>query len=281
MSEIAAFAPPADLKRVGMISGNGIYPETFARAARAAGIETIVSAAFENETEPHLLELVDTLEWMRVGQLGKMIKFFKKHDIEYAVMVGQIAPKNLFDLRPDLRLLKMLSKIKERNAESLFTGIANELEKEGVELISAVSYLDKFLPAAGQIAGPELSERQEDDATYGIRMAKEISRLDIGQTVIVKKGTVLAVEAFEGTNEAIKRGGAMGKGEALMAKVSKPNQDVRFDVPCVGPDTVDTAAEAGVKAIAIEAGCTLLLGQTEIIEKCEALGISLVAVDAE
>ena len=265
------------LSTVGMIAGNGIYPETFARAARAAGVAKIVVAAFHDETEPHVKELVDAVDWFRVGQLGKMIKFFKEQGVEKAVMVGQIAPKNLFDLRPDLRTLKMLGRVKERNAESLFGAIGEELAKDGIELISATTYLDDLLPEPGHVCGPELSERQQEDAAFGFRIAKETSRLDIGQTVVVKKGTVLAVEAFEGTNEAIKRGGNLGKGEAMMVKVSKPNQDFRFDVPVVGPATIEIATEAGVNAIIVEADCTLLLGKEEVVRLCDQHGVTVMA----
>ena len=262
---------------IGMIAGNGLYPGIFARAARRAGVGTLVAAAFVDETDPVLGELVDRLEWMRVGQLGKMIKVFKSHGVKRAVMVGQIAPKNLFDLRPDLRLLKMLSRVKERNAESLFAGIAGELEADGITLLPATTFLDDLLPGPGHVCGPALSARQEEDAAYGFRIAKEVSRLDIGQTVVVKKGTVLAVEAFEGTNEAIKRGGGLGKGEAMMVKVSKPRQDFRFDVPVVGPATIETAAGSGVNAIVVEAGCTLLLGKDDIFRLCREKKVSLVA----
>tara|TARA_R110000850_G_scaffold102678_1_gene212156 strand:+ start:3845 stop:4681 length:837 start_codon:yes stop_codon:yes gene_type:complete len=265
------------LSIIGMIAGNGIYPETFAQAARKAGVKTIAAAAFDNETEPHLVDLVDAIEWLRVGQLGKMIKFFKAHDVKHAVMVGQIAPKNLFDLRPDLRTLKMLSKVKERNAETLFSAIGDEMAKDGIELLPATTYLDDLLPEEGHVCGPPLSDRQKDDAAYGFQIAKETSRLDIGQTVVVKKGTVLAVEAFEGTNEALKRGGALGKGEAMMVKVSKPNQDFRFDVPVVGPETIETAVKAGVNSIVVEAGCTLLLGKGEIEHLCDENRVSIVA----
>lgn len=261
---------------VGMIAGNGLYPGTFARAARAAGVSHLVAAAFVDETDPVLGELVDRIEWMRVGQLGKMIRHFKSHGVAQAVMVGQIAPKNLFDLRPDLRLLKMLSRVKERNAESLFVAIAGELEADGIVLLPATTFLEDLLPGPGHVCGPALSARQEEDAAYGFRIAKEVSRLDIGQTVVVKKGTVLAVEAFEGTNEAIQRGGGLGRGGAMMVKVSKPKQDFRFDVPVVGPLTIETAAASGVSAIVVEAGCTLLLGKEEVFRLCRERKVSLV-----
>lgn len=263
---------------VGMIAGNGIYPETFVRAARKAGVTSLVAAAFTNETEPALAGLVDHLEWMRVGQLGKMIKHFKAHGVTAVVMVGQIAPKNLFDLRPDLRLLKMLSRVKERNAETLFAAIAGELEKDGISLLPATTFLEDLLPSAGPVCGPALSERQKSDAAFGFRIAKEMSRLDIGQTVIVKKGTVLAVEAFEGTNDAIIRGGGLGKGEAMMVKVSKPRQDFRFDVPVIGPATIETAATAGVNAIVVEARSTLMLGKDEVVRLCQEKKVSLFAI---
>ena len=173
---------------VGMIAGNGLYPGTFARAARKSGVGKIVAAAFVNETDPALSDLVDQIEWMRVGQLGKMIRHFKTHGVNRAVMVGQIAPRNLFDLRPDLRTLKMLSRVKERNAESLFSAIASEMEVDGITLMPATTFLEDLLPGPGHVCGPALSERQEEDAIFGFRIAKEISRLDIGQTVVVKKG---------------------------------------------------------------------------------------------
>lgn len=263
---------------VGMIAGNGIYPATFAIAARKAGVPTLVAAAFIDETSPELQGLVDHIEWLRVGQLGKMIKYFKAHGVTQVVMVGQIAPKNLFDLRPDLRTLKMLSRVKERNAESLFAAIAGEMESDGIGLLPATTFLEDLLPQEGHVCGPTLSDRQEGDAAFGFRIAKEMSRLDIGQTVVVKKGTVLAVEAFEGTNEALKRGGALGKGEAMMVKVSKPNQDYRFDVPVVGPGTIEAAVEAGINAIIVEAGSTLLLGIDDVFRLCREKKISLVAL---
>jgi DUF1009 family protein len=235
-------------------------------------------AAFLNETKPEIEKLVDAIEWFRVGQLGKMIAFFKKQQIQQVVMVGQIAPKNLFDLRPDLRLLMMLARIKQRNAETLFGGIADELAKDGVSLLPATTFLESLMPAAGHVMGPQIKKRRWEDAQYGFNIAKESSRLDVGQTVVVKNGTVLAVEAFEGTNEAVKRGGAIGRGGATMVKVSKPNQDMRFDVPVIGPDTIRNAALAGVDLIALEAGKTLLLGFDEIERECQTSKITIIAL---
>ena len=267
-----------DLSSIALIAGNGIYPETFVAAARKAGVARLVAAAFLQETKPSLSSMVDSIAWFRVGQLGKMISFLKKEGVRQAVMVGQIAPKNLFDLMPDFRTLLMLAKLKRRNAETLFGAIADELLKDGITLLPATTFLEHLMPSTGHVAGPLLKKRRWEDAEYGFRIAKETSRLDIGQTVIVKNGTVLAVKAFEGTNAAMKRGGEMGKGGATMVKVSKPDQDMRFDVPVVGPDTIRNAAESNVDVIAVEAGKTLLLGREELMNECQRLKISLVAV---
>ncbi len=263
---------------IAMIAGNGVYPETFAAAARRAGVKRLVAAAFINETKPELAQKVEAIEWFRVGQLSKMIAFFKKHGVHHAVMVGQIAPSNLFDLRPDMRLLFMLARLKKRNAETLFGAIADELKKDGIELLPATTFLEDDMPGAGHVSGPNPKPRRWDDARYGFDIAKAASKLDIGQTVVVKNGTVLAVEAFEGTNEAVKRGGRLGKGRATMVKVSKPNQDMRFDVPVVGPATITAAAEAGVDVIVVEAGKTLLLDKENVLRLCDSEKVSLLAL---
>ena len=264
---------------IGLIAGNGIYPETFVTAARRAGVKRLVAAAFEGETRPELGKRLDAMGWFRVGQLSKMIHYFKSQSVSQAVMVGQIAPKNLFDLRPDIRTLLMLARLKQRNAETLFGAIGDELAKDGITLLPATTFLDDLMPKAGLVAGPKVKERRWVDARFGMEIAKESSRLDIGQTVVVKNGTVLAVEAFEGTNEAIKRGGQLGRGSATMVKVSKPKQDMRFDVPVVGPETIQTAANAGVDVIAIEAGKTLILGWDEVISLCDRLKVTLLALE--
>lgn len=263
---------------LGLIAGNGAYPATMARAARRAGVRRLVAAAFENETRAELAADVDEIEWMRVGQLGRMIKFFLNHGATQAVMVGQIAPRNLFDLRPDLRTLMMLARLKERNAENLFGGIAREMEKDGITLLPATIFLDEDMAGAGHLGGPVRRAKEMADIEFGLKIAREISRLDIGQTVVVRRGTVLAVEAFEGTNECIKRGGAMGKGSATVVKVSKPNQDMRFDVPVIGRQTIETAAAAGIRVIAVEAGRTLLLEKSDVLLLCTELGVTLAGV---
>ncbi len=262
---------------LGIIAGNGSYPLLLAQAARKAGVRRIVAAAFTDETSPQLAGGVDEMHWMRVGQLSRLLNCFREAHIHHAVMAGQIAPRNLFDLRPDWKVLLLLARLKRRNAESIFAAIADELAGIKVDLLPATTFLGECVAQPGLIAGPKLSRREQDDVAYGFEIAKEISRLDIGQTVIVKNGTVLAVEAFEGTNEALKRGAMLGRKNAIMTKVAKPNQDMRFDIPVIGLETIRVAGEARLRVIALEAGKTLLLERDAMIELAEREKISIFA----
>jgi UDP-2,3-diacylglucosamine hydrolase len=262
---------------LGIIAGNGVYPKILATAARKADIKKIVAAAFTDETDPLIDKYVDVVEWLRVGQLGRLLKFFREHDVHSAIMAGQIAPRNLFDLRPDVKALVVLAKLQQRNAESIFSAIADELGKADVNLLPATTFLEDDLAAKGLIAGAKLSRAEEQDVDLGWSVAKEIARLDIGQTIIVKKGTVLAVEAFEGTNDAIKRGGALAREGAVMIKVAKPNQDMRFDVPVIGVETLRVAADAKLRVIAVEVGKTLLLERDKVVDLAARSKISIVA----
>lgn len=258
-----------------LIAGNGTYPRLAVKGAREAGVTKIVAAAFEGETDPALAGFVDEIHWMRVGQMGRLLDAAKKSGATASMMAGQIAPGNLFNLRPDFHALILLAKLKERNAETLFGAVAGELEKTGVPLLVATTFLEKHLASEGLIAGPKPKSRILEDITYGLGIAKEVSRLDIGQTVVVKKGTVLAVEGFDGTDSTIRRGGELGRGEAVVVKVSKPRQDMRFDVPVIGPRTLETAAAAGVTAIAMEANRTLLLEVDQLRELATRHNITL------
>jgi hypothetical protein len=252
------------MQTVGLIAGRGMYPLEWVAGARRSGVERIVCAAFEGETDPLLAEQVDVVEWMRVGQLRRLLRFFETNGVHQVVMAGQIRPKNLYELRPDLKAMLLLARLDRRNAESLFGAIADELKLVGAELLPATRFLEDQMAGAGWSVGPRLTPQQEADVRFGYGIAKEVSRLDIGQSVVVKRGTVLAVEAFEGTNDAMRRGAALGKGEVVLVKVSKPGQDIRFDVPVIGPGTIEAAVEAGVAVIAVEAESTLVLGRAEV-----------------
>jgi len=267
------------LDSLGIIAGNGRYPVLLAEAARARGVARIVIAGFSGETASEVEKLADAYTKLRVGQLGGLCSFFQEQKISQAIMAGQIAPGNLFDLIPDLKGALLLARLKERNAETIFAAIAAELKKCGVELLPATTFLEDSLPEPGHIAGPGLTAQQIEDVALGFRIAKECSRLDIGQSVVVKKGTVVAVEAFEGTDAAMERGGKLGKGDVVLVKVSKPEQDFRFDVPVIGTRTIDKARECGVKVIACEARRTLLLDRKLVEEQAARARISLYAAD--
>jgi DUF1009 family protein len=207
-----------------------------------------------------------------------MLDAAKKSRASVAMMVGQIAPKNLFDLRPDLKALVLLAKLKKRNAETLFGEVANQLTKVGVELLPATTFLEGHLAPVGHIAGPAPKARILEDIRYGFSIAKETSRLDIGQSVVVRNGTVLAVEAFEGTDACMLRGGGLGRGTGILVKVTKPGQDMRFDVPVIGLRTLETAKKAGVKTLAVEANRTLLLDRPVVSAQAAMDGITLYGI---
>lgn len=258
-----------EIDTLGLIAGNRSLPLVFARQARSLGVKRLIAVAFEGETDPALAPLVDEVVWLRVGQLSKMIGAFTRRGVQKCVMAGQIAPKNLFDVRPDLRGMALLLRLKEKNAHTVFAAIADELKKDGVELIEATPWLKPLMAGPGFRLGPKPTDGQAADAQFGFRLAKEISRLEIGQTVVVKGGTVLAVEALDGTDRCLARGGELAgrDGGAVAAKVAKEKHDLRFDIPCLGPQTVETCAQARIAVLAFEAGQSLLLEQ----ETCEAL----------
>ena len=264
-----------------LIAGNRSLPLLFARQARSMGVRRLIAVAFEGETNPELAELVDDIVWLKVGQLSKMISAFTDRGVKHCVMLGQIAPKNLFDLRPDLRAMTLLLKLREKNAHSIFGAIADELRKDGVELIEAAPWLEPLMPGTGFHLGPQLSEEQRGDVAFGYRIAKEVSRLEIGQTVVVKSGTVLAVEGFEGTDKCITRGGEMsGKdGGAVAVKVAREKHDMRFDIPCIGSQTLEACARAKVSVLALEAGKTLLLDEEEVKDLSGRNRIALTTVN--
>ncbi|MDX1681222.1 MAG: UDP-2,3-diacylglucosamine diphosphatase LpxI [Akkermansiaceae bacterium] len=267
-------------RTIGIIAGKGVYPRIFIEAARRKEPDIrLVVVAFHDETDQETADMADEVIWLRVGQLSKLIKFFVKQGAKEAVMMGQISPSKLFNLRPDIRILMMLARVKERNAETLFGAITDELAKDGVEVLPATTFLEDLLPGPGHVCGPKFKKRQLADAEFGFKLVKQTSAMDIGQSIVVRHGTVLAQEAFEGTNACIRRGGELGhRKDVMLVKVSKPNQDMRFDVPVVGPQTIEVCAEAGVSSIAIEADKTLLLEKDKIEALCKEHGIGVHAV---
>ncbi|HAW00147.1 MAG TPA: DUF1009 domain-containing protein, partial [Verrucomicrobiales bacterium] len=245
-----ALIPPVP-PTLGLIAGGLSLPLEMVRLLRSAGVQKLIVVAFEGETDSSLEGMVDELVWLRVGQLSKMIRYFKSHGVGQCIMAGRIAPKNLFDIKPDLRAAALLFRLKEKNAHTIFGGIGDELKKDGIDLIEAVPWIQDIMPGEGFLMGSPLKAKQLDDVAYGFKLAKEVSRLDIGQSVVVKNGTVLAVEGFEGTDACLSRGGQLAgkKGEAIGVKVAKLDHDMRFDIPCIGLQTIENCIQHKFRAL--------------------------------
>jgi DUF1009 family protein len=265
---------------IGLIAGNGTFPLLFARTARAEGWR-VAAVAHAGESESEIAALVDSLLWIKVGELDKLVNAFRAAGVKRAVMAGGINKANLMrNFAPDQRGQRVLARLTQWSDDALLRGVAGELEGEGIEIVESTLFLESILTREGVLAGGELSEAQWRDVRYGLAVAKGVGRFDVGQTVVVKAGMVLAVEAIEGTDAALRRGGALGCGGAVAVKVSKPGQDLRFDVPAVGLDTVPTCREAGIDVLALEAGRTLILQRAEFLGAAAAAGLSVVGVAA-
>jgi len=274
--ELFSSVPPT----LGLIAGGLSLPLEMVQLLRSAGVRKLVVVAFEGETDPALEVMVDELVWLRVGQLSKMIRYFKSHGVEQCIMAGRIAPKNLFDIKPDLRAASLLFRLKEKNAHTIFGGIGDELKKDGIDLIEAVPWIQDIMPGEGFLMGSPLKARQLDDVAYGFKLAKEVSLLDIGQSVVVKNGTVLAVEGFEGTDDCLSRGGQLAgkKGEAIGVKVAKLDHDMRFDIPCIGLQTIENCIQHKFRALAFEPGKIILLEQESIEQRVRKESFALLSV---
>ena len=266
----------------GLVAGRGHYPLMFCREAKRHGVRHLAVVAMHGETEPEINELADRTDWVYVGQLDKTIKTFRRQQVTDVVSAGQVSPRRLFDgLRPDVRTLKILAVLKERNAESIFTSVADEFGKNGINVLPATTFLERFLAPEGLIGKVKPGKSEYQDVAFGQRIAAEISRLDIGQTVVVKGGTVLAVEAFEGTDKAICRGGELGRGGIVVVKAAKPGHDIRFDVPCIGLRTVEKLRAAGAKTLAVQAGVTLFIEMDRVIDELNHANIAVVGYRPE
>jgi len=263
-------------KPLALIAGQGVYPKIIADTARSAGVVVKLIAA-EDETTNELINSFSKEDRviLKVGQIGKMLDALEDFKAGYAIMAGQITPRRLFHgLHPDLTAARILFSLKRKNAETIFGAIAEEIKKRNVLLLDARSFMDEHLATKGSMTKGSFPIEQ-DSIEHGILIARESARLDIGQGCVVRKGTVLAVEAFEGTDEMIKRAGTFKTDEALFVKTVKINQDYRFDVPCFGEKTLQTMHDAGIKAAALEAGRVILINKPEVVTLANKLGISL------
>jgi DUF1009 family protein len=264
--------------RYGLIAGNGKFPFLILEAARSQGIAMVV-IAIKEEAFPEIESRADTVHWISLGQLGQLIKTFKAEGVQQAIMAGQVKHKQIFSgIVPDLKLLKVLANLKTRNTDSLIGAVARVLEEEGITLIDSTAFLKPLIPEPGVLTVRAPNEREAGDMAYGRKIAREIARLDLGQTLVVRDKACIAVEAMEGTDAVIRRAALLTANQQItVIKVSKPNQDMRFDVPVVGFDTVRLMAEVNASALAIDAHKTLLIDREKLIACANQHQISISA----
>jgi DUF1009 family protein len=263
--------------RYGLIAGNGRFPFLVLEGAKRAGAALSV-VAIKEETDPQIERVAERVEWVGIGQLGRMIRFFKREGVERAIMAGQVKHVQIFSgAIPDVRMLKMILRLPRRNTDALIGAVASELASEGIELIDSTYFLQDLLPGVGQLSRRAPDERERGDIEYGLEIAREIARLDLGQTIVVRARACVAIEAMEGTDATVKRAGQLARGRLTVIKVAKPDQDMRFDVPVVGIPTIQTMSEAGATCLCITAGKTLMFDRDEMIRLADKNGIAIVA----
>ena len=264
-------------KILGLIAGGGQFPLMVAEAAVKQGFR-VVAVAHTDETDPSLTHKVNRIVWIKLGQLDQLIGALKENGVKKALMAGAITKKRMFEkISPDSRGLMLMSKLKVFHDDGFLRAIAEELAEEGIEIVSSTICLPELLAPPGCLTRKRPTREQEEDIRFGWKIAKEIGRMDIGQCTIVRRKTVLAVEAMEGTDETILRGGALAKEKAVVVKVSKPQQDLRFDVPSVGFETVKAMTQVKASVLAVEAGKTLIFDKPEMIAYADKAGISIVS----
>ncbi len=262
--------------KYGLIAGNGQFPFLVVEGARKAGASLAV-VAIKEETDKRIDEVADTVQWVNIGQLGKMIDFFKKEGVDKAIMAGQVKHVQIFSgAVPDMRMLRMLWNLPKRNTDSLIGGVANEMAAEGIELIDSTFFIKDQLASAGPLTRREPNEVERDNIEYGLHIASEIARLDLGQTIVVRAKACVAIEAMEGTDATIKRAGELANGKLTVVKVAKPDQDMRFDVPVIGIPTIETMAAAGATCISVTAGKTLIFDRESTVKLAEKHKIAII-----
>lgn len=267
--------------KYGLIAGNGEFPFLVVEGARKQGASLVV-AAIREETDRRIEEVAEKVLWVGIGQLGKMISFFQKENVERVIMAGQVKHVQIFSgAFPDWRMAKMLYNLPKRNTDSLIGGIAGELAKDNIELIDSTYFIQDNLAQEGVLSKRKPGADELGNIEYGLQIANEIARLDLGQTIVVRAKACVAIEAMEGTDAVIKRAGELAKGKLTVVKVAKPNQDMRFDVPVVGVPTIETMIAAGATCLSVTAGKTLIFDKDKMFKLANDKKIAIVAVKPE
>ncbi|MFP4032660.1 MAG: LpxI family protein [Desulfococcaceae bacterium] len=266
---------------IGLIAGGGQFPLLFAERARERGY-AVYAAAYLGEADRSLADRVDAVEWLHLGQVRRLIRYFKKNGVSRAVMMGSIRKTRIFtDVRPDTKAIAILARMRHTHDDGVLRAFADALDGEGIAIQSSTFLLPELLARPGCWTRRKPSRDERNDIALGWRLAMEIGRMDIGQCVVVGGGSVLAVEAIDGTDATLERGGGLGAGEAVAVKVCKPNQDARFDVPAVGAGTVQTMIRANVRALAVEAGRAVVFDREAMIRLADEAGIAIVALEPD
>ena len=278
MNSSSTSTPSTSLVRWGLIAGNGRFPFLVLDAARSQGIDMAVIAIRE-ETSPDLEKVATRLHWVSLGELSRTLELLHQEGVNRAVMAGQVKHNKIFSsIRPDWKLAKLLFSLPLKNTDSLIGAVAKVLESEGIELVDSTTFLKPLIPAAGVLTRRGPDAREAADIAYGREIALQIAGLDLGQTVVIRDRACVAVEAMEGTDETIERAARLSNGGSLVVvKVSKPRQDMRFDVPVLGLQTVEVMQRCGVSAVGIDAGRTLLFDRASLIEAADATGMAIEA----
>jgi DUF1009 family protein len=265
--------------QIGIIAGQGELPIIIASDAKKRGY-TVITVAIENLADPAIEKVSDDTRWVNVGKLGDLIETFSKSGIKQAVMAGKVPKSILYKTKviPDMRAVKLLFSLKDRSDDTIMNALTSELEKEGISIIDTVSFSPDILTPEGSITKTTPSKDEWKDIEFGWRIAKEIGRLDIGQTVVIKGKAVMAIEAIEGTDEAIARGGKLAGEGAVVVKVSKPQQDMRLDVPVAGSDTISAMSKAGARVLALEAGRSIIINRQKVAAEANAASIAIVGI---
>ena len=268
-------------QKIGLIAGNGQFPLLIAKAAQRKGWQ-VYAVGYKGETDPELTNLVTAIEWLYLGQIKKMIKFFRSKEIKDAVMIGGVTKTKMFtNVRPDTSAISILAGMRHTHDDAVLRAFADFLDKEGIRIHASTFLLPELLAPPGIWTRKKPSRSELEDMHLGWEIAKETGRLGIGQCVVVAGGTVLAVEAIEGTDAAISRGGALAKGHAVVVKVCKPNQDTRFDIPAIGLNTIDTMHKAGIKSLAVEAGKAVVFDRETMVQYANKYGMAIIALGEE
>lgn len=266
-------------ERLVLIAGRGDYPRLLVQAAREHGVAQIHLVAFKGETPRGLAQLVDSVDWIHLGQVGRMLTALRASDAKHAIMAGQIRPTNIFRVRPDKWTRQMLLSIKIKNPHTVFGMLIDAIETLGIQVLPASTFMEAYMPAAGVLTARRPNEGEQANIDLGIRIATTTAGLEIGQTLVVKEGIILAVEALEGTDRTIRRAGQLGGAGAVVIKIAKQGQDMRFDIPVIGPRTIKTIKKAGVSCLAFRGEKAIFLDRARVIAAANRIGLSIVGID--